>query len=205
MEQNNEMTAQQSLSLITETLNNSRKEITRNGGKYFILWGLLLTVFSLIVYCLWKTTGKAAWNNLWFAMPVIGFLIERIIRRKDSFERVQNDVSRILGGIWASFGIFAVAVSAFTVIYTQINPNPLGTIAVGVGLTAEIVLLFGLAECISGVALKNWAIRIAGLVTGVGGLIIYYVANANKEQELIFTFAGIVLTVTGLIVKNQKK
>lgn len=205
MEQNNEMTAQQSLSLITETLNNSRKEITRGGGKYFILWGCLLTLFSLLVYCLWKTTDKAAWNNLWFAMPVIGFVLERIIRRKDAAGRVQNDVSRILGGIWASFGIFAVAVSAFTVIYTQINPNPLGTIAVVVGLTAEIVLLFGLAECISGVALKNWAIRIAGLVTDVGGLIIYYVANSDKEQLLIFTFAGIVLAVTGLIMKNQKK
>lgn len=205
MEQSNEMTAQQSLSLITETLNNSRKEITRGGGKYFILWGCLLTIFSLLVYCLWKTTDKAAWNNLWFAMPVIGFVLERIIRRKDAAGRVQNDVSRILGGIWASFGIFAVAVSAFTVIYTQINPNPLGTIAVVVGLTAEIVLLFGLAECISGVALKNWAIRIAGLVTGVGGLIIYYVANSDKEQLLIFTFAGIVLAVTGLIMKNQKK
>ena len=205
MEQSNEMTAQQSLSLITETLNNSRKEITRGGGKYFILWGCLLTLFSLLVYCLWKTTDKAAWNNLWFAMPVIGFVLERIIRRKDAAGRVQNDVSRILGGIWASFGIFAVAVSAFTVIYTQINPNPLGTIAVVVGLTAEIVLLFGLAECISGVALKNWAIRIAGLVTGVGGLIIYYVANSDKEQLLIFTFAGIVLAVTGLIMKNQKK
>ncbi|MBQ6253872.1 MAG: hypothetical protein IJK05_04390 [Bacteroidales bacterium] len=199
------MTAQQSLSLITETLNNSRKEITRGGGKYFILWGCLLTLFSLLVYCLWKTTDKAAWNNLWFAMPVIGFVLERIIRRKDAAGRVQNDVSRILGGIWASFGIFAVAVSAFTVIYTQINPNPLGTIAVVVGLTAEIVLLFGLAECISGVALKNWAIRIAGLVTDVGGLIIYYVANSDKEQLLIFTFAGIVLAVTGLIMKNQKK
>ena len=205
MEQNNEMTAQQSLSLITETLNNSRKEITRGGGKYFILWGFLLTLFSLLVYCLWKTTDKAAWNNLWFAMPGIGFVLERIIRRKDAAGRVQNDVSRNLGGIWASFGIFAVAVSAFTVIYTQINPNPLGTIAVVVGLTAEIVLLFGLAECISGVALKNWAIRIAGLVTGVGGLIIYYVANSDKEQLLIFTFAGIVLAVTGLIMKNQKK
>ena len=205
MEQNNEMTAQQSLSLITETLNNSRKEITRGGGKYFILWGFLLTLFSLLVYCLWKTTDKAAWNNLWFAMPGIGFVLERIIRRKDAAGRVQNDVSRILGGIWASFGIFAVAVSAFTVIYTQINPNPLGTIAVVVGLTAEIVLLFGLAECISGVALKNWAIRIAGLVTGVGGLIICYVANSDKEQLLIFTFAGIVLAVTGLIMKNQKK
>ena len=53
MEQNKEMTAQQSLNLISETMNNSRKEIVRNSGKYFVLWGVLLTVFSLLVYFLW--------------------------------------------------------------------------------------------------------------------------------------------------------
>ena len=49
-EQNKEMTAQESLSLITETLNNSRKEITRRSGKYFLFWGVLLTFFSLFIY-----------------------------------------------------------------------------------------------------------------------------------------------------------
>ena len=69
MEQNKEMTAQESLKLITETMNSSRKEIVRHSGKYFVMWGILLTVFSIAVYILWKTTGKAAWNNLWFALP----------------------------------------------------------------------------------------------------------------------------------------
>ena len=36
IENNKEMTAQESLSLITETLNNSRKEITRRNAKYLI-------------------------------------------------------------------------------------------------------------------------------------------------------------------------
>lgn len=51
-EQNREMTAQESLSLITETLNSSRKEIIQRSSKYYILWGALLTVFSLMVYVL---------------------------------------------------------------------------------------------------------------------------------------------------------
>ena len=65
MEQNKEMTAQESLKLITETMNNNRMEIVRNGGKYYILWGSLLTFFSLLVYILWKTTGNPAWNDLY--------------------------------------------------------------------------------------------------------------------------------------------
>lgn len=202
-EQTKGMTAEESLSLITETLNSSRKEITRRSGKYYILWGALLTAFSLIVYLLWNLTDKEAWNNLWFAMPVIGFLLARLMGRKDTEPHVQNDVSRITQGIWTAFGIFASVVAAFTVIFSQWGSNIFRVISVVNGLTAEIILLFGLAECISGIALKNWIIKIAGLVTGLGGLAIYYIFIGGGELLFIFTFAGLVLMVTGLLVKRQ--
>jgi len=202
-EQTKGMTAEESLSLITETLNSSRKEITRRSGKYYILWGTLLTAFSLIVYLLWNLTDKEAWNNLWFAMPVIGFLLARLMSRKDTEPHVQNDVSRITQGIWTAFGIFASVVAAFTVIFSQWGSNIFRVFSVVNGLTAEIILLFGLAECISGIALKNWIIKIAGLVTGLGGLAIYYIFIGGGELLFIFTFAGLVLMVTGLIVKRQ--
>lgn len=211
MEQNKEMTAEESLSLITETLNNSRKEITRRSAKYYILWGTLLTVFSLIIYFLWRSTDKEAWNCLWFAMPVIGFLVAWLGLSKKQEERVSNDVSRITGGIWSTFGIFACAVAAFTLAYAYVSDGALelgrairAMVSVA-SLTAEIVLLFGLAESACGVALKNWAMKIAGFVTGIGGLAIYYITGANEEQLFIFTFAGLVLVATGLIIKHQYK
>lgn len=210
-EQNKEMTAEESLSLITQTLNSSRKEITRRSGKYYILWGVLLTVFSLIIYLLWKLTDQEAWNCLWFAMPVVGFLLARLMSRKDSETHVQNDVSRITQGIWSAFGIFACTVAVFTIAYAYVGDGALdlgrsirAMVSVA-SLTAEIVLLFGLAESICGVALKNWAMKIAGFVTGIGGLAIYYITGAAVEQMFIFTFAGLVLVATGLIVKCQYK
>ena len=211
MEQNKEMTAEESLSLITETLNNSRKEITRRSARYYLLWGTLLTVFSLVIYFLWRLTDKEAWNCLWFAMPVIGFLVAWLGLSKKQEERVSNDVSRITGGIWSTFGIFACAVAIFTLAYSYVSDGALElgrTIRAMVSvasLTAEIVLLFGLAESACGVALKNWAMKIAGFVTGIGGLAIYYITGATYEQMLIFTFAGLVLVATGLIVKHQFK
>ena len=77
------------------------------------------------------------------------------------------------------------------------------TATTAASLTAEIVLLFGLAETISGVALRNWAIKIAGFVTGIGSVAIYFITGANEEQMFIFTLAGLVLVATGLIVKRQ--
>ena len=211
METNKEMTAEESLSLITETLNSSRKEITRRSARYYLMWGTLLTVLSLIIYFLWKQTDSAAWNCLWFAMPVIGWIVERALRRKDESDNIQNDVSRITGGIWATFGVFACAVAAFTLAYSYVSDGALElgrTIRAMVSvasLTAEIVLLFGLAESACGVALKNWAMKIAGFVTGIGGLAIYYITGANEEQMFIFTFAGLMLIVTGLVIKHQYK
>ena len=206
MEQNKEMTAQESLAIITESLNNSRKEVTRRSGRFFILWGILLTFFSLLVYALWKTTGNAAWNNIWFAMPIIGFPLSRWFGKKDRAEYVESAVSNIVGGTWLSFCVFAVSIAVFTLLYGVILPeNTLRAIVVGANMTAMIAVLFGLAETISGVALKNWAIKIAGFVTGIGGLIVYYTVGANKEQMFIFTLAGIVLVATGLILRNQNK
>ena len=99
--------------------------------------------------------------------------------------------------------MFACSVAAFTVIFTTLFDHPLAAIVLGASLTAEIVLLFGLAETISGVALRNWAIKIAGFVTGIGSVAIYFITGANEEQMLIFTLAGLVLAATGLIVKRQ--
>ena len=203
MEQNKEMTAEESLSLITETLNSSRREITRRSGKYYILWGALLTVFSLLVYLLWKLTDKEAWNCLWFAMPVIGFLLAWLLGRKDTAVHVQNDVSRITHGIWTSFGIFSCAVAAFTLIFSKLGTNLINTLVSVAGLSAELVLIFGLAECACGVALKNWTMKVAGFITGIGGLAIYYILGLGYEQMFIFTFAGLVLMATGLLVKRQ--
>ena len=201
--QSRELTAEESLSLITETLNSSRREITRRSSKYYILWGILLTLFSLIVYALWKLTDQEAWCCLWFAMPVVGFLLARLIGRKDTAVHVQNDVSRITQGIWTSFGIFSCAVAAFTLIFSALGTNIISTLFSLAGLSAELVLIFGLAECACGVALKNWTMKVAGFVTGIGGLAIYYILSLGYEQMFIFTFAGLVLMATGLLIKRQ--
>lgn len=208
MEENNKMTAQQSLKLISETINNSSKEIVARSGKYFILWGALLSCFSLIIYFLWKSTGNAAWNNLWFALPVVGYIIARLYNKKEDSIQAENYVSKMLGNIWSAFGVFSVSISLFTLLYGVWNTNPLSGMVVNISLTAIIILLFGLAETISGMAVKNWPISIAGFVTGIGGVIIYYMIGDNSvgmEQMFIFTFAGVVLALTGVIVKMQKR
>ena len=209
MEQNKEMTAQESLALIAETVNNSRKSIVKRSGKYMLVWGIALTIVSLLVFILWKSTGKEAWNYLWFAMPVIGLVPSYIMKSKETTHLPDNTVSRMLSGIWRTFGVFAVSISVFCILYAKFGSSFFTSLAIGVSLSPMILLLFGMAETISGVAVKNRAIKVAGFITGVGGIILYYILGNMSEDgietTLLFTLAGIVLALTGVILQIQNK
>ena len=191
MEQNKEMTAQESLQLISESLNKSRNDILRNSAKYFVLWGILLTATSLAIYLLWHFTGKPQWNFLWFAMPVIGYSLAALVGKSNA-PIPQNEVSKMLGGVWSVFGTFSLALSAIAVFVVPMH------------VTLIIVIILGLAECISGVLLKNWPIIIAGFLLGVGGAIFALLVR-SEAQILIFTLGGVLLLVTGIIMKLQYK
>ena len=189
MEQNKELTAQESLRLISESFNKSRKDILRNSAKYFILWGTLLTLTSLAIYLLWHFTGKPQWNFLWFAMPVIGYPFAAWLGKYNK-AIPQNEVSKMLSGVWSVFGAFSVTLSAIAVFLVPMH------------ITLVIVIILGLAECISGVLLKNWPIIIAGFLLGVGGAVFAMLVQ-SEAQLLIFTLGGVLLLVTGFIMKLQ--
>jgi len=185
------MTAQQSLQLISETFNKSRKEILSNSAKYFMLWGALLTVTSLVIYLLWHLTGKPQWNFLWFAMPLIGYPVAALMGKYNK-AIPQNEVSKMLSGVWRVFGAFAIALSAVAVFLVPMH------------VTLLIVIILGLAECISGVLLKNWPIIVCGFLLGVGGAVFAMLVRGDA-QLLIFTLGGVLLLVTGCIMKLQYK
>lgn len=192
MEQNKEMSARESLRLISETMNNSRKEILRNSGKHLLFWGALLTLFSLIIFLLWNASGNGAWNYLWFAMPVAGIPVARLLKR-NAPPVPESIISKMLGGVWSAYGVFATCAAV------------LACFVFPVSITVTIILLFGFAESVSGIILKNGTVIVSGFILAMGGMFIGAKYAASPAQLLIFTLGGIVLSLTGLIVKSQNK
>ncbi len=193
MEQNKEMTAQESLNLINEMMNNSRRCILKSNAKYFVFWGLLLALFSLVIYELWHATGKPSWNFLWFVMPVIGYPLSSLLGKKDNAVP-QNMISKMIGWLWLSYGVFVTSICLLSMFVT---PMPMR-------ITLLIVLIFGFTETISGILLKNWPAIVAGFVIGVGGAWVATLLH-DEAQLLLFTLGGIVMVITGIIVKYQYK
>lgn len=190
-EQKNEMTAQQSLNIISEMINDSRRTILQSSAKHFILWGSLLILVSLVIYWLWHSSGNPVWNVAWFVMPALGFPMVRILERKET-DVPQNKINMNIGLIWLTYCIFAVCISVIAMLWVPMN------------ISLVIVVLVGFAECISGFLLKNWAITISGFIIGIGGAVMAS-ALLGAEQLLIFNVCGIMLVVTGLIIKSQYK
>ena len=189
--ENKEMTAQESLGIITEMMNNSRRSILQNSGKHFILWGVLLTVMSLVIYELIHVTRDQIWSLLWFAMPLIGFPMAHFIGKNDA-KVPHNIISRQIRDVWLAYCAFVLVISA---IFMFIAPQ---------NTTLVIVMLIGFAECVSGILLKNWAIIVSGFILGVGGTVAA-VFLRSEAQLLLFTLGGLIITATGLIVKSQYK
>jgi len=193
MEQNKEMTAQESLNLISETLNTSRRDILKDSARYIVLWGLLLVVFSLVIYELWHVTGKPVWNWLWFAMPFVGYPLASLLGKKGP-AIPQNVISRQLGWVWMAYGVFVCSVCLLSLVAVPMPAT----------LTLLIVLLLGFAECLTGIMLRNWPTIVAGFVLGVGGALAAAVLK-GEGQLLLFTLGGAVMVITGIIVKHQYK
>lgn len=192
MEQSSQLSAEQSLKLINETIRDNRMAITKKSGSHFILWGVLLTVVALAVYFLWRSSGNGAWNLLWFALPAIGYPLALLLE-KDA-ERIPSSlISRLLGWTWGVFGAFALTVSVCAILFAPMN------------LTLVIILLFGFAESVSGMIIKNFPIVIAGFLTGVIGVVVAVRLSGDCTQILLFVIAGVLLALTGVFVKCLSK
>lgn len=189
METENKLTPERSLALINETLESSRRAVLADSGKFFLLWGAVLFVFSLAVWLAWSRTGNPVWNLLWLGMPAVGYPAAAALARKSVVP--QSFITRLLGAVWGVFAFFAFSVSGLASVF----PIP---------LTMVIILLLGLAESVSGVILKSWPVIVAGAVAGLGGACAAGALATAADQVLVFTGAAVVLVLTGLVIKLRK-
>ncbi len=186
------MTPEQSLRIINETLNNNRRAIIKSSGNYFIPWGCILFAVAVAVFALWGSTGTPAWNFLWFLIPAIGYPLAAIMSKKS--EKIPSSfVGNMLGWSWSVFGAFSIILSVCAILWAPMN------------LTLVIIILFGSAEAMSGVVLKNWPIIIAGFLTGIIGAIVAVKLASDYHQTIVFIVAGIILALTGALLKFIKK
>ena len=200
----NNLSAENSLRIIAETIERSRRTITKNSGKPLILWGVLVALFSLIIWGLWTKTGSPAWNFLWFAMSAIGFVCMKTLFRNR--EKVpETEVSRMLGKIWMWFGIFATGFFALVWVAWGIRSLTGVEGTLRVDLTLIILLMMGLGGTLSGAVLENKVVTASALIaTTFAALFLMVMPTGSPLRILSFAILGVfALIIPGIILQKQ--
>ncbi len=206
MEKN--LTPEESLAIITKNIEQSRKDMVRNGGTPMLLWGGLVFVFSLAIYFLWVRTYNPNWNYLWFLMTAIGYTAFAFLPKRKS-PKVEGIISTVLGKVWLAFGILAISTPSITLIIFRIVkdiiPASMYSGVVFFPITLITIALLGLATSITGFILKNGWIAAAGIISGTVGAA-FAIALNGPEQTLLLTGISVIgLIIPGIILNIQSK
>ena len=198
------LTTENSLKIIAETMERSRMTIAKNTGKPLILWGCMVALTSVVVYFLWSKTGSPVWNLLWFAMTAIS-VVCNIVMDRNKEKAPSTEISRIIGKTWMWFGIFTTGLYLMIwiayFILRAFNPEA----SIHVDLTLVISLMMGLCGVISGVVMKMKSVVACLVIATALSVIVALVVN-GPAQILVFAILGVIgLVIPGFILQNKAK
>ena len=132
----------ESLELIAQLIQNSKKNLQVGRGNQFILWGWLGAITSLAVMAMLMWTKNPAWNWLWFAIPVIGWPLMMWQMKKEE-KPVVTFTDKVLKAVWMSIGSIGMLGTFLMAIYAKnmmlMLPGVSILIAIGVFITGAIL------------------------------------------------------------------
>ena len=132
----------ESLELIAQMIQNSKKNLQVGRGNLFILWGWLGAITSLAVMAMHMRTKNPMWNWLWFAIPVIGWPVMMWQLKKEE-KPVVTFTAKVLKSVWMSIGSIGMLGTFLMAIYAKnmmlMLPGVSYLIAIGVFITGAIL------------------------------------------------------------------
>ncbi|MBO5016370.1 MAG: hypothetical protein J6C92_11225 [Bacteroidaceae bacterium] len=185
------MTPERSLQIINDAIEKSRKDFEKDAGSPMIIWGAVVLVFSLAVCAMLNLSGNLKWNFLWFGIVVVGWPLSAILLKGKCKQGGKSFISRTIGQVWISYGIFATVLST---VFAFVAPQFTGYIT---------AVLLGFAAVITGFVLKNDYITAGGFVTGIGCTIALFFTPV-EFTPLFFTIASILNLIVPGIMMNKK-
>lgn len=231
MEEQNNLTAERSLEIITQQIEQSRKEVARDTGLSLYVAGLCLMAMSLFVGLCILFTGNLAFYLLYITLPIPIIFIDRYVKRNKP-KVPASYVGTMVDKTWTTFGIFAVTFFVFVTLYNFLmghTESPEVYLRLMIQPFRIILLLFGMAITINGYTLKNRWMVWCGIIGGIGGFmwesfcvtqtiaarlsplsdntgIANYtgIANGLIPGIMIAVLSFIGLTLPGLKLKRQK-
>ena len=225
MEENNNMTAERSLEIITEQIERSRKEVAKDTGLSLYIAGLCIMGVALFVGICELLTNKQFFKLLYIGLPVVIYFANQYAKRNKP-KVPASFVGSMVSKTWRTFWVFAISFYVFSTLYNYYI-GQVGGIDLLMSLAIHpfriLLLLMGMAITINGYTLKSPLMVWCGIIGGIGGFIweafslssslvtcflspspsLGGIINGLLPAIIIALFAFIGLTLPGMILKKK--
>ena len=219
MEENMELTAERSLEIITEQLEKSRRAVSKDTGEWLFVTGLIAMIMSVIVASANLLSWTPLFHLLWFALPVVIWLVMKRINR-NSVPVPESFVGTLVRKTWytiLAFSLVYVVIATVWNIVLQHYESPEVFLYAGMHITPIIITLLAVAVSMTGLILKKSALVWFGLLSfvilrfGLFSVMISHLLPPDvlgrlslvRPCELIFLFALVGLMLPGWMLKRE--
>ena len=230
MEEKENMTAERSLEIITEQIEQSRRAISKTTGYSLYISGLCIMCTAVAVAVVNVITASQGiigiGHLLWFLLPVV--IWQR--SRKYAAEHAPAPVSFVgsmIAKTWITFGFFGIGIFIIAIVWSFFAPRLLEPdvyAILQIRVAPAVVLLMGLAVSITGQILKQGWLTAFGIVAGLGCFVwehfnlgrkilmgfgmpgdpTAHAIGASLPCLTVFLFALVGLMLPGLMLKKQR-
>lgn len=186
------ITEQESLELISQMIQQTKKDSAIGSGDTFLIWGYLCVVCSLTVVAMALFAGGGKWGWLYFSIPLLGFIIAgfNANRLKKKYNGPSTYSASNINSIWGCLsGVFAA--------YAALCLMDLHTSAVWSGMFLLGLLLPGIGTYSTGVILKEKVLQRCGMIGIIIGLL--FLRDLCKDGAIITIKWPIIMAVSMVI------
>jgi hypothetical protein len=188
-ESNQNLTAQQSLDIITSMIKQAQGKVSGNSF-YFIFWGWCIVLANLGMYSLMRFSNYEHPYMVWLITVPAWATTIIYAYRHDKRSVVQSHLDRISTWLWMGMGICIIPVVAF------------GSV-LGWNICPVILLMAAVPTFISGVIIRFKPLMFGGAVFWIGGILCFLVPQ--QEQYLVSAITiALGYLVPGYLLKNLK-
>ena len=224
MEENNNLTAERSLAIITEQIERSRQMVAKNTGQTLYISGLCTLGWALLIGLCIYFTGNMAFYILYILLPAIIWGVDYYAKRNKP-KVPASFVGYLVDKTWHTFGTFALLYFVLFNLYPFVTGHESTENLLHLNITPfrTIILLMGMTIAINGHILKTKWMIVCGIFGGIAGyvwelfnmshnLLSWIGADTNDNgiaygmipNIIIAIFAFIGLLLPGLMIKRQK-
>ena len=227
MEENKNLTAERSLEIITEQIEQSRRTVSQSTGQALYVSGLCTVAMSGVVAIVNFVSKTPLGHLLWLVLPVIIWIALRNIFKKRQHEPV-SFVGTLVGKTWWTFAIFTVVFFVLATLWTVfavslLSPQQIRFYSNVYSVAPTIMLLMGMAVTMTGHILRSRWLVVFGIVGGlmmfawegfgIGRAILVELTGKSYTElyepsttltclsVLLFAFVGLV--IPGMMLKKQ--